>query len=199
MDNRNRLKINVTDINEASRSHSARRVPLGPTDKTEPVRRTANRQPQDNTRQQTQNAASQQPAQSGKKLKKPLTKFRRISIAVLVIGLVALVAGLGFLLWQMFGASRTSDADFLVEVGTWQRQDAPSVIWDFTELGQGQLTTNDHTNDYAFTWSIDGSQLKIDTDWLYTMHDAYDYDLNQTTRELTITKDDETITFKPLD
>ena len=78
------------------------------------------------------------------------------------------------------------DAEFLVQMGEWTREDAEGVIWNFTEIGKGTLTTNNHQNDYDFLWSVDGDTLKIETKWLYDLNDEYTYKLQQDNKTLTL-------------
>ena len=73
-----------------------------------------------------------------------------------------------------------------MEIGAWEREDAPSVVWNFTEIGKGTLTTNGHQNDYDFIWAIDGDKIKIETDWLYALDDEYIYTLDQSAGVLTL-------------
>lgn len=96
-------------------------------------------------------------------------------IAVLVVGLVTLVAGIVSLAITLIQAPSTQDAETLVATGSWQREDEPSVIWNFTEIGKGLLTTNSHTNDYDFIWAMEDGKLKIETNWLYTLNDEFEY------------------------
>lgn len=187
MDNRDRIKINVNNSNEMP--HSSRRVP------TEPGSLRADGTAA--TRPGSVPGASRLDPNASRRPQKSLSKKRKISIAALVIGIIVLVAGLGFFLWRLLSTPALDDADYLVQIGSWQRGDAPSVIWDFTEIGQGRLTTNDHVNDYDFTWAIEDGQLKIDTDWLYTMNDAYTYHLDQNANQLKLEIDDETLVFVP--
>lgn len=130
-----------------------------------------------------------------KKVRKPLTKLRKISIAVLVIGILALAGGGGFLAYKLTRTPGANDAEILVEVGEWQREDEPSVIWDFKEIGKGTLTTNDGENGYDFVWAFEDGKLKIDTDWLYTLNDEYEFSLDQEARSFEIRSGDETIKF----
>lgn len=111
-----------------------------------------------------------------------------------IIGIAIFSAGLAFLLVKIFVGPGARDAEFLVEVGAWQREDAPSVIWTFTEIGKGTLTTNNHQNDYDFLWSIDGDTLKIETKWLYALEDEYTYKLQQGSKILTLS---DNIIFHP--
>ncbi len=55
----------------------------------------------------------------------------------------------------------------------------PSVIWKFTEVGKGTLTTNGHINDYDFIWAIEDGKLKIETKWLYDLENEFDYEIRR--------------------
>ena len=129
--------------------------------------------------------------------KKPVNKKKRFSIVVFVFGLAALATGVTFLLMSIFKAPDVRDAEYLVQVGAWQLEDEPTVVWRFTEIGRGTLTTNFHINDYDFIWAIDDNKLKIETDWLYTLNDEYVYELNQGDNKLVLMGNDETFTFVP--
>ena len=78
-----------------------------------------------------------------------------------------------FLLINILATPKVLDAEYLVQTGEWQLEDEPTVIWQFTEVGKGVLTTNAHTNDYNFIWAIDGNKIKIETDWLYKLNNEY--------------------------
>lgn len=130
-----------------------------------------------------------------KKIRKPLSKLRKISIAVLVVGILALAGGAGFLVYKLTRTPGANDAEFLVEVGEWQREGEPSVVWDFTEIGKGTLSTNGGENEYDFAWAFEDGKLKIDTDWLYTLNDEYEFSLDQEARSFELKSEDETIKF----
>lgn len=53
------------------------------------------------------------------------------------------------------------------------------VVWQFTEIGKGTLTTNNHVNDYDFKWALEDERLIIQTDWLYKLDNEYTYVLDQ--------------------
>ena len=178
MDNHNRVKINVNSATQ--------RVPLAPNEPSQSTQPRPTR-PTDPT----------QTSKKSKHPKKPLTKKRKISIAALVVGIVVLLGGIGFLAYRIFSDTSASDAEYLVKIGTWQREDAPDVIWQFTDIGHGTLTTNDHVNDYDFAWALEDDQIKIDTDWLITKNDEYTYHIDQSQNQLTIEGADETLTFVP--
>ena len=123
---------------------------------------------------------------------------KRISLIVLIIGLITLIAGVVFLVIRMNAGSSVADGDYLVSIGEWTAESEPGVIWNFTEIGKGTLTTNNHTNDYDFAWALEDGKLIIKTEWLYTLDDEFDYILNQSDNTLTLTNDTEEIVFTPL-
>lgn len=124
---------------------------------------------------------------------------KRAPIVVMIIGLIVLVAGVVVLLMNVLAKPAMRDAEYLVEIGSWERKDEPSVVWDFTEIGKGSLTTDSHGNDYDFRWALEDGVLKIETEWLYTFNDDYNYALDQSTNVLTISTDAESWTFVPAD
>ena len=125
-----------------------------------------------------------------------MDKKKRIGIILLIIGALALIAGVVFALVNIFSEPGLRDAEYLVEIGKWEREDAPNVIWNFTEVGKGTLTTNNYTNEYEFIWAIEGNELKIETDWLYKLDDTYEYILDQNEPTLTLNG---TVVFRPFE
>ncbi len=123
-------------------------------------------------------------------------KNKTVSLGVLIIGLIMLVVGVVFLILELKKASLLADGDFLVSAGEWRLVegadcDAESecddaVIWTFSEIGKGTLTTNGHKNDYDFIWAIRDGKLLIETDWLYKLNNEYEYTLDQEARTLTV-------------
>lgn len=122
---------------------------------------------------------------------------KKVGIAVFIIGFLALTAGVVFLLINSLKGPAVRDAEYLVQIGAWQRQDEPTVIWNFTEIGHGTLTTNFYINEYDFEWRMDGNTLKIETDWLYTLNNEYTYKLDQGKNLLTLTSESGDINFVP--
>lgn len=116
-----------------------------------------------------------------------MNKKKRFSIITFIVGLVVLVGGAGFLIFSILKKPDMRDADFLVENHTWVENDTSGVIWNFTEIGKGNLTTNNHKNDYDFIWAIEGDKLKIETDWLYDLENEYTYKINQDEKTLELT------------
>ena len=96
-------------------------------------------------------------------------------LAVLIAGLATLTIGIVALIVTLTRQPAVQDAEYLVTVGSWQREDAPSVVWEFTEVGKGTLTTNAHANDYEFIWALEDGRLKVETNWLYDLNDDYAY------------------------
>ena len=123
---------------------------------------------------------------------------KKISIAVFIIGIITLIAGVVFLILNLNSGPKIQDGEYLVSVGEWEEVDAPGVIWRFSEIGQGTLTTNNHLNDYDFIWALEGDKIKIETDWLYTLNNEYGYRINQSENILTLIQEDSTeINFRP--
>ena len=123
---------------------------------------------------------------------------KRISLIVLIIGLLTLIAGVVFLIVRLTAGPSVADGEYLVSVGEWTEQGEPSIVWNFTGIGKGTLTTNNHTNDYAFVWALEDGKLKINTEWLYTLNNEFDYVLDQGSNILTLTSGNETFTFVPV-
>ena len=122
---------------------------------------------------------------------------KRVSFIVMIIGLITLVVGVVFLIIRLTAGPSVADGEYLVSVGEWTEQGEPDIVWNFTEIGKGTLTTNNHTNDYDFAWALEDGKLKIDTEWLYTLNNEFDYTLNQNGNMLTLTSGDEEIIFVP--
>lgn len=129
------------------------------------------------------------------KTKNPSQKKKIISICMLVMGIIALVVGVVFLVINLMKASQAADGDYLVAADNWVLEDGEGVIWDFTEIGKGTLTTNNHQNDYSFIWALEDGKLKIETDWLYNLENEYEYELDQSHGVLTLKVDDKTYKF----
>lgn len=121
--------------------------------------------------------------------KKPRDKKNKklcAGIVIFVVGMATLVAGIAVMLINLLSVPGIRNAEFLVQVGSFTREDAPEVIWNFTEIGKGTLTTNNHENDYEFIWAIEGGKLKIETDWLYDLNNEFDYKIDKETNTLTL-------------
>ncbi|MBR2855606.1 hypothetical protein IKE99_01540 [Candidatus Saccharibacteria bacterium] len=122
-------------------------------------------------------------------------KQKIISISILIAGMIALVVGVVFLVMKLNETPEISDGRYLVDAGEWmmeyecEGEDCGRVIWKFTELGKGTLTTNKHENDYDFKWSLRDDKLDVRTNWLYELDNNYDYRLNRDEKSLTISAD----------
>ncbi len=130
-----------------------------------------------------------------KKAQSSAKKRKNISIAVLAIGLITLVVGVVFLVINLITATRGADGEYLVSAGEWTLEDESGVVWKFTEIGKGTLTTNNHTNDYDFIWALEDGKMRIETDWLYDIENEYEYSLDQNSGVLTLKDGDKTYKF----
>ena len=120
---------------------------------------------------------------------------KKFSLIVFIIGIIVLIAGAVTLILSFVLKPDMRDGEFLVEVGKWVKNDEEGVIWEFTEIGKGKLTTNNHTNDYDFIWALEEDTLKIETSWLYTLNNEYTYKIDQGAKTLTLTSGEDTYTF----
>ena len=150
-------------------------------------------------------------AEKPQKPVKAKNKMKIWSIVVFVIGMLALVAGVVYLIISLTKGPELQDGEYLISAKQWVLEDGSNcpkeseesetncetnqVIWKFTEIGKGTLTTNGHENDYDFIWAIEDNKLKIETSWLYTLENEYEYNLNQNDKTLTLKEDDKEVKF----
>ena len=124
-----------------------------------------------------------------------MTKQKKISIIIFILGLIVLAAGGALLGYKFLKKPSVRDGEYLVSVGEWQLEGDDSVIWKFTEIGKGVITTDAHASDFDFIWAIDGDVLKLETSWHYLVDNEYHYVLNQSENKLTLTENDKTYTL----
>lgn len=155
----------------------------------------------------SKNAQMEKLAEAFKPEKKPRKKL--IAIIVFAVGLVTMLVGVIFLILQLSGGPAVQDGEYLISAKEWVMEDDSNceqdkennsdckskVIWKFTEIGKGTLTSNNHLNDYDFAWALDDGELKIETDWLYTLENEYKYELNQNDGILTLKDGDDEYKF----
>lgn len=136
---------------------------------------------------------------------------KKLSLIVFIIGLITLVGGITALILSFVLKPNMRDAEYLVSMDKWVLQpdvEVPegseanvetidtNVIWKFTEIGKGTLTTNNHINDYDFIWAIDGDTLKVETKWFYELNNEYTYKIDQGAKTLTLTTGETEYRFK---
>lgn len=124
-----------------------------------------------------------------------MKKKKIISIIVFIIGLATLITGVVFLVLDLTRKPAVSDGEYLVSVGKWALTSDESVVWSFTEIGKGSLTTNAHVNDYDFIWAIEDGKLKIETKWLYDLQNEYTYSIDKSYNTLTLEDEEGSVTF----
>ena len=135
-------------------------------------------------------------SKDGFKKQKDLAKRRKvISILVFVVGLVVLIAGIVVLVLKLNKGPAIQDGEYLMSAKEWKLEEEDGVVWDFTEIGKGTLTTNGHLNDYEFIWALEDRELKIETDWLYDLENQYKYELDQGAGTLTLKDGEKTFKF----
>ena len=130
-----------------------------------------------------------------------------IGLAVFIVGLVALAAGVVLLVLNLTKGPVVSDGETLLKAEGWimceDVEDSYScketeVIWEFTEVGKGTLTTNGHKNDYEFIWAVQDDRLLIETQWLYELENEYKYEISAETGCLILKNGAETYRFMPI-
>ena len=140
------------------------------------------------------------------KVKNPKDKKKIACIATFVVGLFVLVVGAVFLVLNLMRGNSVADGEYLVSADKWALEidsnDASSeceegeecetvdqsgkVVWDFTEIGKGTLTTDGGEHNYDFEWAIEDGKLIIQTAWLDELHNEYEYSLDQGNGVLTL-------------
>lgn len=133
-----------------------------------------------------------------KRVKKPKDSQKKkwiISLVTFIVGAILVIVGIICLVISSSQNSVARDTEYLIAADSWVLEDSDQVIWDFTEVGKGKLTTNNHENDYDFEWAIGDGKLKIETKWLYELNNEYDYSLDQSNGKLTLTDGDESYQF----
>ena len=121
-------------------------------------------------------------------------KKKIVCITVFVIGIIILIVGIVFLVLSMLKGSAVADGEYLVAAESWvlsecEEEDCDKVVWDFTEIGKGELTTDGGEHKYEFKWAIEDGKLLVQTDWLYEMDNEYEYSLDQGNGVLTLRDD----------
>lgn len=141
-----------------------------------------------------------------KKPKKRKNKSKKLPIIIISVILALLLIAGGvfyFLFWRDRGEQIVlSDAEFLMEIESWEKIDAPTVIWVFRSDGAGELTTN-KSNYYDILWTLESGNpeiLNISTDWLYILNDSFEFELDRDGESFTVKNlsDDTESTFVPL-
>ena len=125
------------------------------------------------------------------KVKDPKKKKKILSIGVFVLGVIMLVVGIVFLVLSVLKGNAVADGEYLVAAENWVLtdcgdEDCGKVIWDFTEIGKGSLTTDGGEHNYDFKWVIKDGKLDIQTNWLYELNNEYEYSLDQSNGVLTL-------------
>lgn len=131
-----------------------------------------------------------------KKSEKPKKSNKKAPAVFFAIGMVALVGGLSFLIYRLVAGPSMADAEFLISNDEWVEEGEPSVIWKFTEVGKGTLTTDGHQTNYDFIWTLENGQMKVETSWLYTISDEFSYSLDQGSKTLTLKNEDKGVEVK---
>ena len=140
------------------------------------------------------------------KTKKKLSKKAKLAIIISA----AVVAALGIaalLIFVVFKKEEPevilTDRDILTSI-SWEKQDAPTVIWTFHTDGTGEITTN-KSNYYDTSWSLNDEDeaettLDITTSWLYELKDSFTFKMDREANTFMVKNlaDETESTFVPL-
>ncbi|MBR3131165.1 hypothetical protein IKG31_01165 [Candidatus Saccharibacteria bacterium] len=151
--------------------------------------------------------------------KKRLSKGAKIAIIISSI-VVVLLGVAAFLLLVVFKKTEPeivlTDRDILTSI-SWEKKDAPTVIWTFRPDGSGEITTN-KANYYDIKWALNDGEdeakgedhedaeesvvttLDITTAWLYELKDSFTFKLDRESNSFTVKNlaDETESTFVPL-
>lgn len=157
-----------------------------------------------------ENVEAKKSSRKTEKVKKPKDKKKIACIATFVVGLFVLVVGAVFLILNLMRGNAVADGEYLVSANKWVLEvesgdsdtkckdeikcitvdQSGKVVWDFTEIGKGTLTTDGGEHNYNFEWAIEDGKLIIQTAWLDELHNEYEYSLDQGNGVLTLKDDD---------
>jgi flagellar basal body-associated protein FliL len=161
-------------------------------------------EPEPATEPKPESVIKSEPEEEEDKPKKHLSK--KAKIAIIVSSIVVVLLGIAALLvFVVFKKEEPvvilTDRDILVSK-SWEKQDAPTVIWTFRADGTGELTTN-KTNYYDTKWTLSDDEpatLEITTAWLYELKDSFTFTLDREANTFTVKKlsDDTESVFVPL-
>lgn len=121
-------------------------------------------------------------------------------IALSVVGVIAIAFGTFLIINALSGENlyqKMAEAEVLIDIKKWQKQDEPSVIWEFGE-GTGKITTNGDEY-FDMEWGMENEVLSIKTKWLEDLKDEFDITVDKETPSFTIVskEDSKESTFVP--
>ena len=126
---------------------------------------------------------------------------KKIAIIILAIfGALAIAFGVFLIINAVQGEDpyrKMAEEEVLIDVKKWQKQDEPTVIWEFGE-GTGKITTN-KTEYFDMEWGMKDGVLSIKTDWLTTLKDEFDITVDKSAPSFTVVSksDGKESTFVP--
>ncbi len=126
---------------------------------------------------------------------------KKIAIIIFAIfGTLAIAFGVFLIISAIQGEdpySKMAEAEVLIDVKKWQKEDEPTVIWEFGE-GTGKVTTN-KIEYFDMEWGMKDGVLSIKTDWLATLKDEFDITVDKSAPSFTVVSrsDGKESTFVP--
>ncbi len=113
---------------------------------------------------------------------------KKIAIIVLAIfGALTIAFGVFLIISLLQGEnpySKMAEAEVLIDVKKWQKEDEPTVIWEFGE-GTGKITTN--ADEYFdMEWGMKDGVLSIKTKWLTDLRDDFEITVDKDAPSFTV-------------
>ncbi len=113
---------------------------------------------------------------------------KKLAIIILAIfGALAVAFGVFLIISAAQGEnpySKMAEAEILVDIKKWQKQDEPTVIWEFGE-GIGKITTNKDEY-FDMEWGMGDGVLSIKTKWLTDLRDDFEIKINKEAPSFTV-------------
>ncbi len=117
-----------------------------------------------------------------------MQKHKIIGIIIFVVGIISLIIGsVTLVMGQIARENAASDVDYLTSIDEWQKENEPAVSWTFLGDGAGTITTDNHGNDYQMTWVLENGKISIKTEWLYSLSDEFNYEIQRDNNVLILT------------
>jgi len=119
-------------------------------------------------------------------MKKDADKKRKTITIICSIIAFVLITVAAFFITKALNPDSVSTADFLVAEQSWQKSDEASVVWSFSSDGTCKITTNS-TETFDCSWQLIDNNLKIQTNWLKTLSDEFEIEINKSDNSFTVT------------
>lgn len=113
---------------------------------------------------------------------------KKLAIIILAIfGVLAIAFGVFLIINAVQGENpygKMAEAEVLISIKKWQKEDESTVIWEFGE-GTGKITTN--ADEYFdMEWGMKDGVLSIKTKWLTDLRDDFEIKVDKDAPSFTV-------------